>query len=168
MATMTEVKQQRKAFDGRDTYERFAAYCQKSQTTLTEDILAAWDEKHNDSQIRNHYGSRKDIYQLGLKELYQRFLTSHCLKIPNGAPVRLPSGATYQPRVNERRVIGTGVDRSVVPLREVTNQQMGVIRDQFRTALRQLLRTQKFFNMSAADIREIVTEVLDETVADKE
>lgn len=167
MATMTEVKQQRKSFDGRDTYERFAAYCKTRGTTLTEDVLAIWDEKCNDSQIRNHYGSREAIYQLGLKELYQRFLTNHCLKIPNGAPVTLPSGATYQPRVNERRVVGTGADRSVVPLREVTNQQMGVIRDQFRTALRQLLRTQKFFNMTAADIREIVIEVLEETVADK-
>jgi hypothetical protein len=156
MATLSKVKQQRKELNGRETYERFAKYCKAQDLEPTEDHLAQWDEKLNQSRIRASFGNREDVYQLGLKELYRRFLNTNCLKIFNGPPVKLSTGATYQPYVNERRKIGDHFGH----LREVTAQQVNVIREQFKTELRQLLRTQKYFNLSAADIREDVLQVL--------
>jgi len=164
MATLTEVKQQRKAFDGRDTYERFTAYCKKQDLEPNKKALMAWDEHHNHFAIRDNYGTQKDVYALGLLTLYERFLVNNCMRIPNGAPVKLPNGATYQPTVTEHRHVGGRATQ----LRDITAQQLNVIRDQFRTELRQLLRTQKFFNLSAGDIRGIVADVLEETLAEKE
>lgn len=158
------LKQKRKEFDGRETYERFAAYCKKAGLELTEETLALWDAQHNESRIRESFGSREDVYQRGLKELYRRFLSDNCLRIPNGAPVRLPSGRVYQPTVRElRRSAGESIQ-----LREVTAKQTEVIREQFRIELRQLLRTQKFFNMAAGDIRQIVKDELEAALADKD
>lgn len=163
MPTMTEVKQQRKAFDGRDTYERFVTHCKSRSVEPTEDALAEWDGAYNHFAIRDNYGSKEDVYALGLRTMYQRFLVNNCFKIAVGNPVVLPSGLRYQPTVNERRATPVGVFHA----RSVTAQQLNIIRDQFRAELRQLLRTQKFFNLPAAEIRELVSEALEETLSDK-
>lgn len=164
MATSDEVKEQRKEFNGRETYERFAAFCSQYGKDLSPENLLIWDRQANGGALVASFGSKADNLAYAYLEKCRRFLVTYSLRIPNGAPVVLPSGEKYQPYVHERRM----VSGRPVQLREITAKQADVIREQFRTELRQLLRTQKFFNMSAADIRRIANEVLDTELADKD
>lgn len=164
MATLSEVKDQRKAFNGRETYERFVIYCKTHEQEVSPENLLIWDQKYNDGALVQSFGSKADNLAFAYLEKCRRFLVTYSMRIPNGAPVTLSSGKKYQPIVHERRMVA---GRAVL-LRDVNVRQAEVIRDQFRIELRQLLRTQKFFNLPAADIRRIANEVLDAELADKE
>lgn len=156
MNATAQAKRERETFNGRTTYARFREYCNTKHVEPTEEALATWDRRFNDSLIKKFWGDDY-IYSTGLRELYRRFLNTYTITWK-------PNPKVKGIRITARRVVGP--ERKKGFLDNVTTSQIQYIRDELKQKLKTILAVDKFFSLGRQTILGYVNEALDEIEAE--
>jgi len=76
--SVAKAREQREAHSGRKYARAWQDWCVEKGKNPGEDCLKEWDETHNGGRIRELFGSKADVYEVGLTTLYRRFMYNYC------------------------------------------------------------------------------------------
>lgn len=151
--------QEQQSRQGRVYYDKFIAWCGKSEATPSTELLMQWDAEHNLSRIKSLFGTDQDVYRVGLQALYTRFFSNYSM-------LRIESPSGKKVSLSPYRKTGEGIGNvGDLSSPNLTVDQLEFVRSKAKLTARNAAERLRIFKLDKEEVIGLFNEAIEEAYA---